>query len=436
MATTVQILTTNYSGQTATITFSPCSGGTINLGSHIVPYNYVSDNYLGDYSLYFADFNQTCTFNIPCITGATPTPTPTVIVATATPTPLPTDTPNPTDTPIPATGTPTPTPQPTSTPTETPVPAPATPTPAPTDTATPTPLPVTDIPTPQPTNEATHTPTPTETPIPYFYYTLRQYDCSNNCNVLGSDLIGRSSVSLQEAVDVGFYYQLLGETNVFVFVNETSPASFDFDLDNVKGNMIGSDDCGTVCATFYPPTPTPNPTDTPTPLPTDTPTPTPTIVSYSYMVDNSGTYYDPYLACLNMTANYTIYSASPAIFSGVTLFSDSNLTNPYILGEGNYTIINDGYNTYVFDTLLSGEINFITNCNDILTPTPTPNPTDTPTPTPTNDCTTGTLISASNCSGAGNLVSFTLNPGYSVDVKFTGYWYSGDGSGEQQSAVL
>jgi hypothetical protein len=88
MATTVQILTTNYSGETATITFSPCSGGTINLGSHVIPYNYISDNYLGDYSLYFADFNQTCTFSIPCPT-ATPTPTPTVIVATATPTPTP-----------------------------------------------------------------------------------------------------------------------------------------------------------------------------------------------------------------------------------------------------------------------------------------------------------------------------------------------------------
>ena len=130
MATTVQILTTNYSGQTATITFSPCSGGTINLGSHVVPYNYVSDNYLGDYSLYFTDFSQTCTFSIPC---ATATPTPTVIVATATPTPAPaTSTPlpteTPTETPIPATSTP----LPTETPTETPVPAPATPTPAPT----------------------------------------------------------------------------------------------------------------------------------------------------------------------------------------------------------------------------------------------------------------------------------------------------------------
>jgi hypothetical protein len=62
MATTVQILTTNYSGQIATITFSPCSGGTINLGSHVIPYNYISDNYLGDYSLFFTGFADTSPF--------------------------------------------------------------------------------------------------------------------------------------------------------------------------------------------------------------------------------------------------------------------------------------------------------------------------------------------------------------------------------------
>ena len=104
--TTVQILTTNYSGQTATITFSPCSGGTINLGSQVIPYNYISDNYLGEYSLYFADFNQTCTFNVPCPTE-TPTPTPT---ETPTETPTPTATPTPTETPTP-TPTETPTPE-------------------------------------------------------------------------------------------------------------------------------------------------------------------------------------------------------------------------------------------------------------------------------------------------------------------------------------
>lgn len=101
MATTVQILTTNYSGETAQITFSPCSGGTIDLGSHELPYNHISndDNYLGDYLLYFVSNNETCTFTIPCPT-ATPTPEP-----TATPTPLPTATPEPTATPCPPAGT-------------------------------------------------------------------------------------------------------------------------------------------------------------------------------------------------------------------------------------------------------------------------------------------------------------------------------------------
>ena len=122
MATTIQILTTNYSGQTATITFSPCSGGTIDLGSHVIPYNYVNDNYLGDYSLYFTDFNQTCTFTIPCSTPTptatgNPTPTPTIVV-TATPTPTATEvpaTPTPTATEVPATPTPTATNTPTPT---------------------------------------------------------------------------------------------------------------------------------------------------------------------------------------------------------------------------------------------------------------------------------------------------------------------------------
>ena len=87
---TVEILTTNYSGQTADITFSPCSGGTINLGSQILPYNYVTDYYYGDYSLYFSAYNSTCTFSIPC-----PSPTPTTTV-TPTVTPTPTITPTPT----------------------------------------------------------------------------------------------------------------------------------------------------------------------------------------------------------------------------------------------------------------------------------------------------------------------------------------------------
>jgi hypothetical protein len=115
MATVIQILTTNYSGETAHITFTPCSGGTIDLGNQVLPYNYESENYLGSYSLYFSAFTRTCTFEIPCPTS---TPTPTPLSPTATPTQLPaTATPTPTTT---ITSTQTPTPAPTSTQTPTP----------------------------------------------------------------------------------------------------------------------------------------------------------------------------------------------------------------------------------------------------------------------------------------------------------------------------
>jgi hypothetical protein len=176
MATTVQILTSNYSGETAQITFFPCSGGSIDLGNHVLPYNHISydDNYLGEYLLYFNN-NETCTFSIPCPTA----------------TPLPTSTPTPTSTP-----------EPTATPTPTPCPPAGTllytfcdgvdlremysggpasncgtysvvieynsiscggSGPTPTDTPTPTPTPPTD------------TPTPTPTPIPLFTYTGSGY---------------------------------------------------------------------------------------------------------------------------------------------------------------------------------------------------------------------------------------------------------------------
>ena len=149
MATVIQILTTNYSGETAQITFTPCSGGTIDLGNQVLPYNYESENYQGSYSLYFSAFTKTCTFDIPCPT-LEPTPTSTNVPPTATPTPTPTST----DVPPPPSATPTPTPTstdvpPTPTPTSTDVPPPTqTPTPTSTDvppTPTPTPTPTLNV---------------------------------------------------------------------------------------------------------------------------------------------------------------------------------------------------------------------------------------------------------------------------------------------------
>lgn len=91
MATQIQIQSTNYNGQVASITFYPCSGGTISLGNQTIPYIYTNDNYEGTYDLFFSAFNQTCQLVISC-----PTPTPT-ISPTNTVTPTPTLTPTPTE---------------------------------------------------------------------------------------------------------------------------------------------------------------------------------------------------------------------------------------------------------------------------------------------------------------------------------------------------
>jgi hypothetical protein len=68
MASTVVIGTRNYSGETANITFYPETGGTINVGSHIVPYNYSTEYFFGTYELYFSAYNFTCQFVISSIT--------------------------------------------------------------------------------------------------------------------------------------------------------------------------------------------------------------------------------------------------------------------------------------------------------------------------------------------------------------------------------
>jgi hypothetical protein len=84
MPQVIQITSNNYNGQTAFVTFYPCSGGTPTvIGNVVIPYNYESDYYLGNYTLYFSQYNETCEFSIPC-PPLSPTPTRTV---TSTPTP-------------------------------------------------------------------------------------------------------------------------------------------------------------------------------------------------------------------------------------------------------------------------------------------------------------------------------------------------------------
>jgi hypothetical protein len=79
MASTVVIGTRNYSGETADITFYPETGGTINVGSQIVPYNYSTDYFFGKYELYFSAYNFTCDFTI---SSTNSIPAPQTITAT------------------------------------------------------------------------------------------------------------------------------------------------------------------------------------------------------------------------------------------------------------------------------------------------------------------------------------------------------------------
>jgi uncharacterized delta-60 repeat protein len=73
----------NLSGETTEVTFRPCSGGTISLGTQVFPFNYVNEYYFGTYDCYVPLYDYVYTVEVPC-PSATPTPTPTV-TPTATP---------------------------------------------------------------------------------------------------------------------------------------------------------------------------------------------------------------------------------------------------------------------------------------------------------------------------------------------------------------
>ena len=103
------ISTDNYSGYCGNITYYPSTGGTIDLGSVILPYTYNTEYYYGQYVICITELNKTCVLSyLPPPPKPTPTNTPT-------PTITPTNTPTPTITP---TNTPTPTITPTNTPTQ------------------------------------------------------------------------------------------------------------------------------------------------------------------------------------------------------------------------------------------------------------------------------------------------------------------------------
>jgi hypothetical protein len=106
---TLKIVSTNYTGQSAVITYYPDTGGTINLGTQVLPYDYVAPYFYGTYSLFFPAFGSTCTLYVEAISptpSLTPTVTPSVTLTptmsvTPTPTPTPTITMSLTPTPSP-----------------------------------------------------------------------------------------------------------------------------------------------------------------------------------------------------------------------------------------------------------------------------------------------------------------------------------------------
>jgi hypothetical protein len=107
----VRILSNNLSGLTTNVIYYPESGGTIDLGEKVFPFEYLSNYYYGLYSCYVPTYDYTYNLNV---IAPSPTPTPTITPSPVTPTP--TITPTITSTPV----TPTITPTNTSTPTITP----------------------------------------------------------------------------------------------------------------------------------------------------------------------------------------------------------------------------------------------------------------------------------------------------------------------------
>lgn len=104
MSIGIRILSNNLSGQTTDVIFLPQSGGTVNLGTQVFPFDYMSDYIYGTYNCYVPTYGYTYTLDVLAPTQ-TPTNTPT---NTQTPTQTPTNTTTPTNTQTP-TQTPTPT---------------------------------------------------------------------------------------------------------------------------------------------------------------------------------------------------------------------------------------------------------------------------------------------------------------------------------------
>lgn len=260
----VSIFSDNLSGQTANVTFFPCTGGTISLGDQVFPFTYVTDYWYGTYDCYVSTYAYSYVVEVPC-PSSTPTPTPTV-------------TPTPTITASPTIGLPTSTPTSSETPTPTPsVTSSQTPTPSVTGTQTSTP-------TPSITSSQTSTPTPTltQTPTPINYEFELIYGSNPNEACSGTNSAFYGTRSGGPIIDTG---EVLFTNNTLTTYAPDGYYSQGTTLYVVSGgNGVVSGKYNNGCLNLPTPTPTitqtstntPTPTQTLTPTNTETPTNTPT----------------------------------------------------------------------------------------------------------------------------------------------------------------
>ena len=396
----VSIFSVNLSGLTTEVTFFPETGGTIDLGTQVFPFSYISDYYYGTYNCYVPTYAYTYTIVVP---GTTPTPTPT---STETPTPTPTNTATPTITP---TNTTTPTITPTNTPTSSPTPTETstqTPTNTPTNTETPTNTP-TNTETPTPTITATNTETPTSTPTQTPTPTHTRYSFTVYSGLTSDEACGQYNIPTN----------LYGDSDVFdensQFYNDfIGPVTIDMSgFYNYEQIIVQLDSAGTtvgsygLCQTL---TPTPTNTSTVTPTVTSTPTPTP---YRNFRVSNQSTSGATVTNIISVGHIPLIINYTYPVTSGQTVngfHSNANATDGLDISvEGTsgvtvtISIYEKGILTFTEEittpvAFLFYEITQELTENDMLevlltdtipptpTPTNTPTNTETPTNTPTN----------------------------------------------------
>jgi hypothetical protein len=364
MAIGVRILSDNLSGQTTNVTYFPDTGGTIDLGTQVFPFNYISSYYYGNYDCYVPTYGYNYVVNVP---APTPSPTETVtptVTETPTNTPTPTVTETPTNTPTPTiTETPTNTPTVTQTPTNTETP---TNTPTPTVTETPTNTPTetpTSTVTPTTTETPTQTPTQTQTPTPTNTLDVFNITSGSTANIACDNGVVGTIYAENAAFDTNnqFYNNpngtVIGDMSGFY-----SYSGLVVELDSNGFETGGFSSCSVVPSVTptntQTPTPTPTVTETPTQTPTNTttpsitPSPLPSIVTSGLTMQldaysdisypgTGTTIYD-----LTGTYNHTINSTPFTILNGIKCFNNDTFNGSIRVNGVGPLLPNTGY-TYI-----------------------------------------------------------------------------------------